>query len=189
MSFWKWLECLTVINDDPLLKRADIVIGVGIDVSADGSKASPQSKAVANKVAEIWEAGRARNVLLAGGFRLGQGKTEAELMWDEIRNRVPAGRVYLENTSVRTYQNADYTRTIMQDNCWSSAIVVAHPQQARRVKATFGKSWAKKQLRFVVIKAPSHYTGDNSQRRLRHPLNFIIWDTLAFIYSKFRGYC
>ena len=189
MSFWGWLEGLLEAKDDPLPKHADVAIGIGIDVSASGLTASPQSLAVANMTARFWETGRASNVLLVGGYKLGSGATESELMWAAIRHRVPLDYLYLEKESVRTWQNADSAREIMEKNGWDTAVIVTQQGHARRVYYTFLRRWAKSGLRFAVVKAYSNYSGDNSQRRLKHFLLFFVWETAAFIISKFKGYC
>lgn len=86
--------------------------------------------------------------------------------------------------------NADECLKIMQENGWKSAIIVAQQWHARRVRATFKKRWAKSGIRFYIIKAHSNYFKEmNSQKRFESFWKFALWDTLAFVVSKIKGYC
>jgi uncharacterized SAM-binding protein YcdF (DUF218 family) len=193
MDFWDWLERLLETKDDVLPLEADVIIGIGIDVSKDGQKASPQSKAVAIKVLKLFQKGRGKNILLSGGYSAG-AITEAKAMDDIISKEVSKPKIILEEKSYRTYMNADYTLRILKEKGWKSAIIVAQQWHARRVRATFRKRWIKSGIHFAVIKARSKYRSgpkneSNSQKRLKHFLLFVFWDNLAFIISKLRDYC
>ncbi len=187
MNFWSRLERLLEKPDDPLPEKADVVIGAGIDISKDGMEASPYSAAVAWRALEMFQQARARNILLSGGYSAG-GPTEAEVMANIIADKVPPMQLSLDIKSYRTYQNADVCRWILQKHGWKSAIVVAQQWHARRVKATFGRRWHGSGIEFAVIKARSRY-GGGSLRRLDYFWSFLIWDILAFIISKIKGYC
>jgi len=193
MDFWNWLEKLLETKDDVLPLEADVLMGIGIDVSKDGLKASPQSEAVALKILELFQEGKGKNVLLSGGYSVG-GITEAKSMDNIFSKKVSKLKPILEEKSYRTYMNADCTLPILKEKGWKNAIIVAQQWHARRVRATFRKRWAKCGVHFAVIKARSKYgTGSgndgNSQNRLKHFVIFLFWDTLAFIISKIRDYC
>ncbi len=187
MNFWAWLEKRIETRDDVLPEQVDVIIGLGMDVSPDGTKPSPQSRAVAMKVLELFQQGKAENVLFTGGFFHKDGPTEAELMAPLVADSVLSGNLFLETESWITYQNARFSRLIMKHMGWKRAIVVAHQWQARRARQTFKKRWGK-EFKLYVVKAPSPY-GDGSMRRLRHPVVFWLFDTLAFLFSYLRGYC
>jgi uncharacterized SAM-binding protein YcdF (DUF218 family) len=188
-KFWKCFEGKFLTKDDDLPAQADVVIAVGIDVSKDGKNASPYSASVAQKALEIFNDDKAKNILLCGGYRLNQGLTEAELMHALIARQVlDPEKVFLETQSKQTYLNADLTLQILQEHGWHSAIIVAQQWHARRVRATFKKRWANTGIKIYVIKAPSEY-GSGSQKQLDHFITFCLWDTLAFVASKLKGYC
>ncbi len=70
-------------------------------------------------------------------------------------------------------------------------VVVAQQWQARRARATFQRCFADTGIQVHVRKAYSPYypKDENSQRRFKSFWRFAIWDTLAFIVSKLKGYC
>lgn len=187
MNFWNWVERLFESHDDELIEKADAVIAIGIGVSKDGQSVSPQSEAVALKALDLFRQGSAENILLSGGHSNGY-ITEAEAMANVIKDKVPHSKLFLELRSYRTFMNADYTLPILQQKGWKKVIIVAQQWHARRVRATFRKSWDGTGIRFAVIKARSEY-GGSFQKRLEHFLLFVIWDTLAFIISKLKGCC
>lgn len=182
------IEQFFEIDDDPIPPNADVAIGVGIDVSSDYKKASPQSAAVAEKCAELFLNGKVKCILLSGAYPQNKEFREADAMKQVIQNKVPTERIFLDRgPSYRTYGNADNSLIEMKKHAWTSAIVVAQQLHARRVKSTFQKSWVGSKLSFYVIKARSKY-GGGSTLRLKTFWNFLVWDSLAFIYSKFRGH-
>jgi len=158
-------------------------------VSKDKTKASPQSKVVALEALDLFLKGKAKNILLAGGY-LGKPDeiTEAEAMARVIENSVPKEKLFLESKSYRTYMNADCTLPIMESHGWKTAIIVAQQWHARRVRATFKKRWRGSDIKFAIIKARSPY-GGGSQSRLNYFWTFAIWDSLAFVFSKLKSYC
>lgn len=192
MSFWKWLEGKLVTHNDQLFPctTADVIIGVGIDVSADGQEASPQSRAVAAQCNELLCREYGKRIIFTGGYFLpgSDGVTEAHGMLDSLSNDVPPEKVTLENEANRTWLNADYTLPLIEPH-EHDIIIVAQQWHARRVRATFKKRWANRpDIRIRVIKARSNY-GGGSQRRLDHFWSFLFWDTCAFIISKLKSYC
>lgn len=187
-KFWKWLERKLETKDDLLPDKADVVIAVGIDVSQDGKSAGPYSAAVAQKALELFKNQKTDSLLFTGGYSFNNGLTEAELIYNLVAGQIQAWRVFLEIQGYRTYLNADFTLSILQAHELESAIIVAQQWHARRVRATFKKRWTGTGIKIYVIKAHSEY-GGGSQSRLDHFISFFLWDTLAFIVSKFKGYC
>lgn len=207
MKFSEWFERIFETKDDQMPQKADVIIAIGTDVSADGYSPSPQSQAIAHKAAAFYLCDRANAIIFCGGYST-RGLTEAERMWNHVKNRVPFpadryttdGQTFLETKSTRTYGNADNTLAIMKEHNWKTAIIVAQQWHARRVRATFWWRWNKQHkffwrkkcegpYRIAVVKARSSYSGDNSQSRLHSFWKFAVWDTLTFIFSYFKGYC
>lgn len=185
--FWNWIESKLETYDDPLPQKADAVLAVGIDVAKRGFKPSPQSAAVAHMASNIFLDGKAKNIVISGGYSNGF-ITEAAAMLHVVPYTVPMEKVVLEMESDhRTWLNADYILQIFKQKGWKSTIIVAQQWHARRVRATFKKRWKDSGINFCVVKARSCY-GGGSQWRLRHFLTFLVWDMLSFIYSKIRGH-
>lgn len=192
MSFWKWLEEKLLTSDDYYSPHtpADVIIGVGIDVSANGQRASPYSEAVARQCAELKRRHHGKRIIFTGGYFLpgSHGVTEARGMFDCLSGIVLRDGVTLETKADRTWLNADYTLPLIGRH-ERDVIIVAQQWHARRVRATFKKRWASRpDIMIRVITARSNY-GGGSQRRLDHFWSFLFWDTCAFIISKLKGYC
>jgi len=184
-----WLEKLFTIPDDQLpQKPVDVIIAVGSALSPDGSEASPQSAANAQKAAKLFMQGKARYILLSGGYGVYAGIKEAHAMAKVIADSgVSSSRVLLETRSARTWENARNTLTLMVEFMWQDAIVVCQPLHARRVRKTFRKVWGPFGKRVFVVKAEGQY-GGASQRRFINPITFFIWELIALTYSKIKGY-
>lgn len=226
MKFSGLIERLFETCDDPIPPEpADIVIGIGTDVSKDGLDVSPQSRAIAEKVLEIFLSGKARFILFTGGYSYTAGEKDeenatetAQKIADGLRETyTEAGcmsshlfalsvsrnidakifteyKILHETDSRRTYLNADFTLQKIKNLRWligdcKSVIVVAQQWHARRVRATFRKRWRGSGIKISVVKAYSPYTDDNSQWRWRKFWRFAMWDTIAFVISKLKGYC
>lgn len=191
----RFLEKLIAFPDDYLSSlQADVIIGIGTDVSSDGRSCSPQSAAIADRVLELFQSGHARNVLLIGGNYAKNGSlVEAKAMANRIGHQLPKGVVHLECLSRNTRQNAEFSLEIMRKNGWRHAIIVAQPVHALRVSRTFRKLWVNycDCLTYVhcrVVTAPSEY-GGGSQWRWRSFLLFFIWDRIiAMPLFKLRGW-
>lgn len=198
MKFSEWVERLLETRDDELPRRVDVIIGIGTDLSKNGYDVSPQSAAIIKRVFELFMRGVADNVVFCGGYHV-HTVTEAKAMkrcfdvmlpfYPEFERYLTPKTVILEEKSYRTFLNADYTLPLMREKGWKSAVIVAQQWHTRRVRTTFRKRWCGSGIEFRAVKARSPYSGDNSQSRLTSFWRFAVWDTLAFIISKVKGYC
>lgn len=190
MSFWKWLEKKLVTADDEIPSSgADVIIGVGIDVSSDGRSASPYSKSVANKCGHLFKEGAGKRIIFTGGYLKPRvsGVTEARGMEKHLTLDIDRRFLTLENVANRTWLNADYTLPLIEQH-ERRVLIVAQQWHARRVRATFKWRWQGRDIDIRVVKAWSDY-GGGSQKRLDHFWSFVFWDSCAFIISKLKGYC
>lgn len=193
MGFWDNFERRYARLSDDLPDLVEAVIAIGIDVSGDGRSASPQSIAVAEKAVQIFFDQNASKLILTGGYyKEGSDprNTEAQLMyWDVVAkdSRIRQENVILETNSYRTFMNADNVLPILRQYRLRRVVVVAQQWHSRRVAATFSRRWAGNEIMFYVINARSPY-GRGSQKRLNNFFYFFLWDTLAFIVSKLKGY-
>jgi len=183
LNLAEWLERIIVTPDD-VLSKSDVIIAIGCTLDKAGTRPSPQSAAIALKAQQLYEAGWAPNVLFVGkGYNKPMPTTEAWAMCDLVN--LPKSVVTLEEASYTTRMNTIAIAAIMQANGWRSAIVVAQQLHARRVRLAIRRACPGRQI--VVVKAWSPY-GNSSKWFLNHFWTFLIWDTLALIYSKLRGW-
>lgn len=102
--------------------QADVIIVLGAGVWPNGP--SPALLARTNHAAEIYKQGFAKQIILSGG--LGQyPPTEAEVMQDILLAQGIAEEVmYLETEAVNTEENLAFSKVIMEEQGWTSAIIV-----------------------------------------------------------------
>lgn len=189
IGFWDWVERKLEPEDDSLPECADVVIGLGsaLEITNEGMVvASRASRAIAKRCRELYEAGRAENILFAGGYTE-KGITEAEAMAAEIVGMVPKEHVGIEYRSQYTFQNADYLLPLMWIRGWKSAIIVTRQWHARRARMIFRKRWAGQGIAIAVIKERIPYTG-STRWRDSHFLLAVFWDFLALIMGKLRAH-
>lgn len=204
MKFPKFLEKIfETPNDRFLNQNIDVVILIGTDVSKDGSAPSPQSKKIVQIAnGHLLLMNGHKNIIYTGGYPSTYSRAEAFAMclYHASIADLPQCTLFLENSSKRTYQNADETLKLMKEHRWKSALIVAQQLHARRVRATFWWRWNHRHwfpwrddcggpYRISVIKARSEYTGDNSQNRLTSFWKFLVWDTLTFVWSYWKRWC
>ncbi|MFA6467106.1 MAG: YdcF family protein [Patescibacteria group bacterium] len=189
----KFLEKQIAFSDAHLSSiAADVIIGIGTGVSSDGNSCSLQSAAIADRVLQLFRAGRAKNVLLIGGNFAPEGRfVESRVMANRIGQYLPEDKLFLECLSRNTRQNAEFSLEMAKKNGWQSAIIVAQPIHALRVHRTFRKLWMDQFdwcIHCRVVTAPSEY-GGNSRQRMRNFFFFFIWDRLiAMPIFKLRGW-
>lgn len=189
-----WLERLedrlTMMND-PIPGDVDMVIGMGVDVAAGGQRPSPQSEAVARKAFELVTITGAPRLLFIGGYAKG-GPCEARLMGTFIRQTFERTKNHLEilaeTNSKNTPENVAYSLPILRQFGCRHVVVIAQQWHARRVRATWRRLATDAGVTVSVIKAHSPY-GGGTQMRLSCWPTFLVWDTLAFVISKIKGYC
>lgn len=101
---------------------------------------------VADRAAELWQAGSAPRIIVSGGnsFKKGDRPTEAERFRDRlIELGVPAEVILLENRATKTPDNIQYSRELLgtDDRAPERIILVGAPQHTRRIALTALKQW------------------------------------------------
>lgn len=190
-SFWDWLERKLEIQDDPLPKLVDCIIGIGCDVANTLDGCSPQCTAIVESIASLYVTGHATRVLLVGGYRdpaFPGSACEAERMGKALTMSISDATVTLETTSVTTLMNAERSLPILERHNVHSVIIVAQQWHARRVRTIFTKCFTPAGIRVYVVKARSPYGPGGTQKRFEHFVKFAFWDTLGFLHGKIHGY-
>ena len=103
-----------IVNEAP--QKADVIIILGGDA--------------ANRVlygAELYKLGYADKVLLSGHAMIGQALTSG----------IPLNAILMEDQSQTTFENAQYSVKIVQNQGYKSAVVVSSPYHTRRISIIF----------------------------------------------------
>lgn len=99
----------------------------------------------------LYQEGLADRLLLSGG-PLYADMTEADLLRRHAQVLgVPEGKIIVEPRATNTYQNALYSRELMEYYGLHSAIVVSSPYHMRRVRALFDEVYAGSDIRLVYL--------------------------------------
>ena len=88
-------------------------------------------------------------MILSGGFYGDRYLSEAKYMWSLVGERIPPGRIILEEHSINTIENARFCRKIMDKIGFNSAVVVTSSWHLRRAGYIFTKTMEDKKLTFV----------------------------------------
>ncbi len=103
---------------------SDCIIVLGAAVW--NGKPSPAMRERLDVALELFQAGMASQIIVSGG--IGQGeKSEAEVMKEYlVQQGVPAQVVHLEDQARSTWENLRFSQRIMEEQAWSTAIIVTH---------------------------------------------------------------
>ncbi|MCZ8513098.1 YdcF family protein [Paenibacillus filicis] len=132
-AFWTGyvLWSMASMPDTSLPKQdAGIVLGAALWQTTP----SPALKERLNRAAELYEEGKIRSIIVSGGYdRPDSQLTEAEGMRDYLLGRGIPGRVILlENHATNTYENLLFSKQIMDEHGYRSAVIVTHRYHAVR---------------------------------------------------------
>lgn len=115
ISILKW-------GEEASPKQADAIIVLGAGVWETGP--SPALMGRIRLAAKLYQDGYANNLILSGG--VGQHPpSEAEAMYTELLQLgVPKEAMYLEDQATNTLENITYSKRVMDENSWQTAILV-----------------------------------------------------------------
>lgn len=130
---------ITQIGEVVDLENADVIIILGAGVWENGP--SPALRARTNHAAELLKQGYAEHVILSGG--LGDyPPSEAEAMKEILLQLgISPEQLFLEDQAVNTVENIKYSKEIMDQQGWKTALIVSdtfHLKRALFVAQDYG---------------------------------------------------
>lgn len=126
-----------IINQNPV--KSDVIIVLG----GDNIQRADYS-------IKFYKEGYSNMLLFTGGNDAGNGVREAEAMKNEaIRLTVPSKNIIIENKSISTYENAIFTKKIIMDQGFKSAIIVTSNYHMRRSRLVFNKAFKNTGIKLV----------------------------------------
>lgn len=111
---------------DPI-KKADVIVTV-----SGGDNNSRIEKTV-----ELYKEGWAPFIIYSGAAAEGDISNAAAMKNISIKMGVPASRIIIEEDSVNTQENAEFTAKIIKENDYQSIILVTSPYHQRRTMNQF----------------------------------------------------
>lgn len=165
-NLWGKLYDFLVISEQPL--ASDVIIVLGGSSERD------------LYAAELYNLGFSRKIIVSGV------SPSAGIMAERaVKNGVKREDIILEQKAISTYQNAIFTREIMLDNGFQSAIVVSSPFHMRRSRLVFERVYKNSGISLTYCAVPSSLSTDTQ----RPPAIFrqsVIVEYVKLIYYWFR---
>ena len=125
------LAFVTLGAETDLAAPADVILVLGCHVYGENGP-SPCIRARAGHAAALYQQGLARWVIASGGPSA-QGPTEAEVLTRVlVEAGVPVTAIVPEAQARNTIQNIRYSRAIMQERGWRTALLVTEPFHINR---------------------------------------------------------
>lgn len=168
-SFLYAVEDFLVVNQEP--KNADFIIVLGGD---------PSSR-VAQGV-RLYQSGYVDKILLTGGTHsYHTADTKAQIMKRQaLRLGVPEDDILLEEKSLTTEQNAEYSLEIMRAKEFKSAIVVTTPYHTRRSSLLFHRFFTGIEL--TICASPDGSYGSGKWWRNNYRTKTIVSEYLKLVW-------
>ncbi len=139
--------------------KKDVIICLGDVFSSP--KTIENMKFKTEKAVDLYKQGMADKIIFTGGFKTKKELSEAQYMASiAIKLDISKKNIMLEEKSYTTIGNAYYSKAIMDNNGFNSAIIVTSPYHIRRTKYVFEKIMKDKRLYF---------------RRCKNNLNILEW--------------
>jgi uncharacterized SAM-binding protein YcdF (DUF218 family) len=121
---------ITEIGDSSHPEEADVIIILGAGVWASGP--SPALEARTNHAAQIYEEGYAKRLILSGGLG-DHPPSEAEAMQNILLEMDLEREVlFLEDQAKNTEENIKYSKEIMKEQGWDTAVIVTDTFHVKR---------------------------------------------------------
>jgi uncharacterized SAM-binding protein YcdF (DUF218 family) len=140
MSFLSAGRILTIAQSP---KRADAII-----ILSGG-------KARVEKGVELYKARYAPYIILSNAKE--SVSRSGDMLQTALDLGIPQDIIYTENAAESTYQNAEYTLSIMEKHDFQSAIVVSSEFHMRRVKLLFDRAYKQSDIELTYVGSTSGY--------------------------------
>ncbi len=140
-----------IVKDNAV--KSDVIIVLGGET--DGERTE--------KAVQLYKAGYAPRLLFSDGTQL-SWRTQAidEMVALAAKLGVPASAIVKEQKSRSTYENALYTKEILQQHHWNSAVVVTTVWHTRRSQWIFDKVYRSSGIKLTYAGAADHQISDYS---------------------------
>jgi uncharacterized SAM-binding protein YcdF (DUF218 family) len=131
-SLYYRITSFTGVSGNADAVRADAGIVLGASLWND--KPSPGLRERLDHALALFRAGVFPHLIVSGGLDAGGAKlTEAEGMRDYLQEKgVPAEAIEMDTQSHSTYENLLFSRNIMKEKGWQSAVIVTHRYHGAR---------------------------------------------------------
>lgn len=121
-------------------QESDVIIVLGAGVQRN-NQPGPALIRRSEQAAEIWQKGFASHIICSGGTPGESRRSEADACREILlKSGVPPAAVLLEDRSRSTEENAFYTRQVMDEHGWKTAVVVSDGYHLLRATWLFNQA-------------------------------------------------
>jgi uncharacterized SAM-binding protein YcdF (DUF218 family) len=107
------------------------------------------------KAVELYKAGYAPYIILSNAKEI--TSRSGDMIQTALNLGIPQDVIYNEDAAESTYQNAEFTLSIMKEQNFKSAIVVSSDFHMRRVKLLFDRVYKKSDIELTYVGSDSGY--------------------------------
>jgi uncharacterized SAM-binding protein YcdF (DUF218 family) len=131
---------IVVYGEQERAQPADVIIVLGAGIRPDGAPSAALRRRAAHAAA-LYERGYAEHLLCSGGNTShltprSEGNACREVL---LELGVPDGAITVEEGSRSTEENALFSKAVMEQNGWQTAVVVSEPYHLFRAGIIFGQ--------------------------------------------------
>lgn len=121
--------CIYAGHDEA--QKSDVAIILGASITSKG--VSPVFRERLNHGIWLYENGYVDAIIVSGGVGEGNIRSEASVAKDYlVSQQIPMEKIYLEERSTITQENIEYSKILMDENQFQTAIIVSDPLHMKR---------------------------------------------------------
>ncbi len=156
--------------------KANVAIVLGASITSEG--VSPVFRERLNHSIWLYENDYVEAIIVTGGIGEGNIRSDASIAKEYLVSQdIPLEKIFLEESSTITQENIEYSKVIMNENEFQTALIVSDPLHMRR---------AMLMVRDYGIKGYSSPTPTTMYRSLRTQIPFLLRE--EFFYVGYRIY-
>lgn len=115
------------LSPQDILEKSDVIIAI-----SGGDTAARTEEAI-----RLYKDGWAPYLLFSGAARSGDISNAESMRSYAISKGVPSSKIFIEEESATTYENAKLSRDIIEKQGWKKIILVTSPYHQKRASMTF----------------------------------------------------
>lgn len=164
--------------------QADVIVVFGGGVGEGGSPGKSTIER-ARFAAELYKSGYTNHVIFSSGYVYKYNDAE-NMKLIAISAGIPEKNIILEQKATSTYENAKFTKEILDDYNWRSILLVSSPYNVLRASLVFKKLDRNLKIIYTPVIRPEFYY---RERRLKwEQLKAIAHEYLGIVYYWCKGW-
>ena len=155
-------------------KECDVAIVLG--AACNDTEVSEVYKQRLNHAIKLYNEGKVKKLIVTGGIDAGNTRSDADVAAEYLtENNIPLEDIFKEDKSTITQENLEYSKTIMDNNKFKTALIVSDPLHMKR-SMLLSKDRG--------IDAFSSPTGTSAYKTLKSKIPFVARETFFYIGYK-----